>query len=229
MRDQSVVQLFPLREARAPLEDDLRIVEALLFAAAEPVSEDELRLRLPAEVDVAAIVAELQAFYAPRGVNLVRVAGKWTMRTAPDLAHLMTREQVEQRKLSRAALETLAIIAYHQPITRAEIEEMRGVSLGKGTLDMLMEVGWVRLRGRRETPGRPVTFGTTELFLEHFGLDKVNDLPGIEELIGTGLIDRNALSTPTSEDADALPELPEDEAELDLSAIGDDMEDDRDP
>lgn len=230
MRDQSVVQLFSegREAAREPLEDDLRVIEALLFAAAEPVSEDELRRRLGASVDVAAVIAELQAFYAVRGINLVRVAGKWAMRTAPDLAHLMIRTEIEQRKLSRAALETLAIIAYHQPVTRADIEEMRGVSIGKGTLDMLMEVGWVRLRGRRETPGRPVTYGTTELFLDHFGLDKVTDLPGIKELIGTGLVDRNALSAPTPEDAEALPELADDEdAPLDLPLLGDDMEAER--
>jgi segregation and condensation protein B len=169
--------------------EDLRLLEALLFASSEPLDEKTLASRLPEGTDVAAVLAQLQQDYATRGVNLVRIAGKWTFRTAHDLAWLLAREAIEQRKLSRAALETLAIIAYHQPVTRAEIEEIRGVSISKGTLDVLMETGWVRPRGRRKAPGRPVTFGTTEAFLGHFGLEALGDLPGLDELKGSGLFD----------------------------------------
>lgn len=168
---------------------ELRMLEALLFASAEPLGDKELAERLPEGVDIPALVGELQAAYAGRGVNLVRVAGKWAFRTAEDLSFLLQREAVEQKKLSRAALETLAIIAYHQPVTRAEIEDVRGVSISKGTLDVLLETGWVRMRGRRRTPGRPITYGTSESFLEHFALDAVADLPGLEELRGAGLLD----------------------------------------
>lgn len=167
----------------------IRMLEALLFASSEPLSADELRKRLPGDHDIEALLAELQRQYATRGVNVVNVAGKWALRTAEDLSYLLRREQVEERKLSRAALETLAIIAYHQPVTRAEVEEIRGVSTSKGTLDVLMETGWVRMRGRRRTPGRPVTYGTTEAFLEHFTMSSITDLPGLEELKGSGLLD----------------------------------------
>jgi segregation and condensation protein B len=169
--------------------EELRLIEALLFAAGEPLDEKTLRARLPEGVDLAALMRLLQAEYAPRGVNLVHIAGKWTFRTANDLAWLLARDSVEPKKLSRAANETLAIIAYHQPVTRAEIEDIRGVTASKGTLDVLLETGWIRPRGRRKTPGRPITFGTTEAFLSHFGLDTVGDLPGLEELKGTGLFD----------------------------------------
>jgi segregation and condensation protein B len=169
--------------------EDLRLLEALLFASADPLDERTLASRLPEGFDVRAALERLQEDYATRGVNLVRIAGKWTFRTAHDLAWLLAREAIEQRKLSRAALETLAIIAYHQPVTRAEIEEIRGVSISKGTLDVLMETGWVRPRGRRKAPGRPVTFGTTEAFLGHFGLEALGDLPGLDELKGSGLFD----------------------------------------
>ncbi|WP_346897481.1 SMC-Scp complex subunit ScpB [uncultured Roseibium sp.] len=179
----------PAEENRVLDPDGLRMVEALLFASAEPLSVEELRARLPEGCAVDLLLEELQKTYAARGVNLVRVAGKWAFRTAEDLAFLMHRDMEEQRKLSRAALETLAIIAYHQPVTRAEIEEIRGVSTSKGTLDVLLETSWIRMRGRRRTPGRPVTYGTTEAFLEHFGLDTVKDLPGLEELKGAGLLD----------------------------------------
>ena len=135
------------------------------------------------------MLTELQKEYAPRGVNLVRIGGKWTLRTANDLAWLLTHESVVTRKLSRAAIETLAIVAYHQPVTRAEVEEIRGVSTSKGTLDVLLETGWIRLRGRRKAPGRPVTYGTNDAFLSHFGLDALTDLPGLDELKGAGLID----------------------------------------
>ncbi|MFO1090094.1 MAG: SMC-Scp complex subunit ScpB [Hyphomicrobiales bacterium] len=167
----------------------VRIVEALLFAAAEPLSADELRGALPEGADVEAILADLERTYAGRGVNVVKVAGKYTFRTADDLSFLLRREAVEQKRLSKAALETLAIIAYHQPVTRAEIEDVRGVAISKGTLDQLVEIGWVRMRGRRKVPGRPVTYGTTEAFLLHFGLNQVTDLPGLAELKAAGLLD----------------------------------------
>src|SRR5438105_2227813 len=169
--------------------EELRLIEALLFAAAGPLDEKTLAARLPEGVDLDAAMRRLQAEYASRGVNLVRVAGKWTLRTANDLAWLMSRDAVEPRRLSRAGIETLAIVAYHQPVTRAEIEDIRGVSTSKGTLDVLLETGWIRPRGRRKTPGRPITFGTTEAFLSHFGLESVGDLPGLEELKGAGLMD----------------------------------------
>jgi segregation and condensation protein B len=166
-----------------------RLVEALIFASAEPVGEEDLAAALPDDVDLAAILARLEADYAGRGVELVRVAGKWQFRTAADLAARLSHEAVEPKKLGRAALETLAIIAYHQPVTRAEIEQVRGVSMSKGTLDVLLEAGWVRMRGRRRTPGRPVTWGTSEAFLVHFGLESIQDLPGLEELKGAGLLE----------------------------------------
>ncbi len=169
--------------------EELRLLEALLFASAEPLDEKTLAARMPDGADVRAALDRLQREYASRGVNLVRIAGKWTFRTAVDLAWLLARDSVEPRKLSRAATETLAIIAYHQPVTRAEIEEIRGVSASRGTLDVLLETGWIRPRGRRKAPGRPITFGTTDAFLSHFGLDSIGDLPGLDELKGTGLLD----------------------------------------
>jgi segregation and condensation protein B len=158
---------------------------------------------------VHAACLRLQEEYAARGVNLVRINGKWTFRTASDLSWLMSRETVETRKLSRAAIETLAIIAYHQPVTRTEIEEIRGVSTSKGSVDVLLETGWIRPRGRRKTPGRPVTYGTSEAFLSHFGLDAVSDLPGLEELKGSGLLDGRlppGFSVPLPSDDHALRE-----------------------
>lgn len=178
----------PDRAAQSRAEE-LRILEALLFAARAPLDEKILASRLPAGIDVHASLQQLQREYAPRGVNLVRIGGKWTLRTATDLAWLLTHESVVTRKLSRAAIETLAIVAYHQPVTRAEVEEIRGVSTSKGTLDVLLETGWIRLRGRRKAPGRPVTYGTSEEFLSHFGLDVLGDLPGLDELKGAGLVD----------------------------------------
>lgn len=166
-----------------------RIVEALLFAAAEPITEETLAERLGEETDISALLAELAEAYAGRGVNLVRLSGGWAFRTAPDLASLLVTERSVTRKLSRAAVETLAIVAYHQPVTRAEIEAIRGVAVAHGTLDRLMETGWVQPRGRRDAPGRPVTWITTPTFLTHFGLDSVKDLPGIEELRAAGLLD----------------------------------------
>ncbi len=167
----------------------VRMAEALLFAASQPLSDEEIAEALPAEADVTAVMKALAEKYADAGVNVVRVAGRWQMRTAEDLRHLLRKEEIQTRRLSRAALETLAIIAYHQPVTRAEIEDIRGVSTSKGVLDALMETGWVRIRGRRRVPGRPVTYGTTDAFLEHFGLESIADLPGLGELKAAGLLD----------------------------------------
>lgn len=168
---------------------ELRLLEALFFASPQPLGEAELAQRLGEGADVAALVRELAASYAERGVNLVRLAGGWTFRTAPDLAPQLRSERVVARKLSRAAVETLAIVAYHQPVTRAEIEAIRGVALARGTLDRLMEAGWVRPSGRREGPGRPLNWVTTPSFLAHFGLDSLGELPGIDELRAAGLLD----------------------------------------
>jgi segregation and condensation protein B len=189
----------------------LRIVEALLFAASEPMDERALARALPAQADIGALLSELQSQYEGRGVNLVHVAGKWQFRTANDLAFLLRKQAVEERKLSRAAIETLAIIAYHQPVTRAEIEDIRGVMVSKGTVDALMEAGWVRIRGRRRVPGRPVTYGTTEAFLVHFGLENVGDLPGMDELKAAGFLDAvppSSFSVPNPSDALAPDEDP---------------------
>lgn len=173
---------------RLHVGEAVRMAEAIVFASAEPVAEKHLSARLPEGIDVPAVMAELQAIYSRRGINLVRVGEAWAFRTAGDLGFLMSRDAVQQKKLSRAALEVLAIIAYHQPVTRAEIEEIRGVETSKGTLDLLLETEWVRMRGRRRTPGRPVTYGTTERFLDHFGLEEIRDLPGMDELKGAGLL-----------------------------------------
>lgn len=202
--------------------EELRLLEALLFAASEPLDQATLAKRMPDGVDVGAALVKLQAEYAPRGVNLIRIANKWTFRTAGDLSWLMTRESTETRRLSRAAIEVLAIIAYHQPVTRAEIEEIRGVVTSKGTLDVLLETGWIRQRGRRKTPGRPLTFGTTEAFLSQFGLEALADLPGLEELKGTGLLDSRlptGFSVPAPSDDPALreDEEPLEPGDLDLA------------
>lgn len=166
-----------------------RMVEALLFASEEPVSLTALAERLPAGVDCVEVLEDLKADYEGRGIELVMLGGKAFFRTASDLAFLLRRDIDETRKLSRAGVETLAIIAYHQPVTRAEIEDIRGVSISKGTLDVLMEAGWVCPRGRKKTPGRPVTYGTTEDFLIHFGIQSIKDLPGMAELKAAGLLD----------------------------------------
>ncbi len=171
------------------LPDALRAVEATLFAAAEPMSAADLALYVGEGVDVLAALAELSAHYAGRGINLVERGGRWHFQTAPDLAHLLRREREDARKLSRAAVETLAIIAYHEPVSRAEIEAIRGVQISKGTLDVLMEAGWVRPAGRREVPGRPLTYATTAGFLAHFGLTSRRDLPGLDDLKAAGLLD----------------------------------------
>jgi len=171
------------------MRQELRILEAVLFAATEPVSEAALADRLPDDADIAALLAELVEHYAERGVNLVRVAGKWSLRTAEDLAAHLRIEVKVGRKPSRAAVETLAIIGYHQPVTRSEVEEIRGVASSRGSFDVLMEAGWIRPVGRRQTPGRPVTWGTTAGFLEDFGLDSVGDLPSVDELKASGVLD----------------------------------------
>lgn len=173
----------------AKLDEDLRLLEALLFAAVEPIETDTLRERMPEGVDVGALLARLTHDYAGRGINLVRVADKWRFQTASDLAPALIDIKETRRKLGNAALETLAIIAYHQPATRAEIEDVRGVAVSKGTIDILMELGWVRMRGRRRTPGRPVTYGTTDGFLAHFNLETITDLPGRDDLKAAGLLD----------------------------------------
>lgn len=202
--------------------EELRVLEAMLFASPEPLEEKALAERLPAGVDLASALEHLRRDYAPRGVNLVRVAGKWAFRTAGDLNWLLSKETVAPRKLSRAAIETLAIVAYHQPVTRAEIEDIRGVSISKGTLDVLLETGWIRLRGRRKAPGRPVTYGTTENFLAHFGLDSLGDMPGIEELKGSGLLDGRlpagfAVPLPSDDPALREDEDPLEPGDLDLA------------
>jgi len=201
-----------------------RMAEALVFASATPVTSRILADRLPDGVDIRAIMEELRQDYETRGVNLVRMEDSWAFRTAGDLAFLMSRDAVQQKKLSRAALEMLAVIAYHQPVTRAEIEEIRGVETSKGTLDLLLETGWVRMRGRRRTPGRPVTYGTTTDFLDHFGLEELRDLPGIEELKGAGLLSSRMpsnFSVPQPPaDPDALTEDEDPLTDIDLEELG---------
>lgn len=179
--------------AAPPMGEQERMVEAILFATAEPIGLDELKKRLPQGCDASTALAHLQKRYEGHGVHLVRVGDAWTFRTAADLGHLMVKETVESRKLSRAAIETLAIIAYHQPVTRAEIEEIRGVAVSKGTVEQLMELEWIRFGRRRMTPGRPVTFVVTEGFLDHFGLESARDLPGLRELRAAGLLESRPL------------------------------------
>jgi segregation and condensation protein B len=183
----AVVMMHP----RADRSEHLRIVEAILFAATEPVATEKFAQFLPPETDAEELLRYLEENYKNRGVNLVQVAGKWMLRTSPDLSFVLHREKVEQRKMSKAGLETLAICAYHQPVTRAEIEDIRGVAISKGTLDNLLDIGWVKMRGRRKTPGRPVTYGTTEEFLKQFNLNELTDLPGLQELKAAGLLEAN--------------------------------------
>lgn len=206
-----VTRLFPEFEAPSQnleaLREGIRIAEALLFAAGEPLEETAIAERLPDGLSATIVLEELRRHYAGRGINLVRVGRKWTFRTAADLGWLLSRDAKERKKLSRAAIETLAIVAYHQPVTRAEIEEVRGVAISKGTLDVLLETGWVRLRGRRKAPGRPVTYGTTEAFLLHFGLETIGDLPGLDELKAAGLFDGrlpHGFGVPSPSDDSAL-------------------------
>lgn len=195
--------------------EQVRMLEALLFAAVEPLDEASIAERLPKDADVPGLIEALQQDYAKRGVHLVKRSDRWTFQTAPDLAFLLQKEVQEERRLSRAAQETLAIIAYHQPVTRAEIEEIRGVTVSKGTIDVLMETGWIRPKGRRQTPGRPVTYGVTDDFLIEFGLESVKDLPGLEELKAAGLLDSDvppaflaALEDDDGEEASEEEELP---------------------
>lgn len=190
-----------------PIAEQERMVEAILFASAEPVTLRELEARMPHGSDPAEALVYLRRRYEGRGVSLQRVGEGWAFRTAPDLGHLMRKETVEVRKLSRAAIETLAIIAYHQPATRAEIEEIRGVAVSRGTIDQLLELDWIRFGRRRMTPGRPVTYVVTQEFLDHFGLESARDLPGLKELRAAGLLDNRALpgglTGPETEDDDA--------------------------
>lgn len=206
------------------LAEAVRMAEAIVFASAEPVTEKALLARLPDGVDLPLVLTELQAHYEKRGVNLVRSGDAWAFRTAGDLSFLMSRDTVQQKKLSRAALEVLAIIAYHQPVTRAEIEDIRGVETSKGTLDTLLETEWVRMRGRRKTPGRPVTYGTTDKFLDHFQLEEIRDLPGMEELKGAGLLSARMpsnFSVPLPPaDLDALTDDEEPLTDIDLEELG---------
>jgi segregation and condensation protein B len=204
----------------------VRLAEALIFAASAPMTEADLAARLPRAARLDAVMADLGRLYAGRGIRPVRVAGGWAFRTAPDLAWALAPE-TEPQKLSRAALEVLAIIAYHQPATRAEIEEIRGVSTSKGTLDALLETRWIRMRGRRKAPGRPVTFGTTPAFLAHFGLEAITDLPGLDELKGLGFVEGRLpadLDMPIPNDGDALTESedPLDPDTMSFVATGDD-------
>jgi segregation and condensation protein B len=209
-------------EAQAEVRPEhLRLLEALLFASSVPLDEKTLGARLPEDVDLKASLQMLQAEYSTRGVNLVRIANKWAFRTAGDLSWLLTKEAIVPKKLSRAAIETLAVIAYHQPVTRAEVEEIRGVVMSKGTFDVLMETGWIRPRGRRKVPGRPITYGTSEDFLSHFGLEQLGDLPGLEELKGSGLLDNRlppgfAVPMPSDDPALRDDEDPLEPGDLDL-------------
>ena len=210
-----------LARNEAAVAEASRIVEALLFAAPEPLDETELKRRIDESVNLDDVLEGLRAHYSGRGVNLTRAGKKWFFRTSGDLSWILAREQIDEKKLSRAALETLAIIAYHQPTTRAEIEEIRGVAISKGTLDVLLETGWVRLRGRRKAPGRPITYGTTDAFLMHFGLEQISDLPGLEELKGAGLFDGKlpkGFGVPQPSDDIALRE-DEDPLEDDLPSL----------
>ena len=213
MTDDDAESLF---EA-PPLGEQERMVEAILFASATPVTVAELNARMPHGANAAEAVTLLKKRYEGRGVGVVRVGDAWAIRTAPDLGFLMQKETVETRKLSRAAIETLAIVAYHQPVTRAEIEEIRGVSVSRGTIDQLLELEWIRLGRRRMTPGRPVTFVVTQEFLDHFGLESARDLPGLKELRSAGLLDSRPPPGEAEEDDPAeepdMFEAAEDEGE----------------
>jgi len=200
-----------------------RLAEALVFASREPVAEKDIARRLPDDIDVRALMLRLADRYATRGVNLVRSDDCWAFRTAADLSFLIRDEEIEVRKLSRAALEVLAIIAYHQPVTRAEIEEIRGVATSRGTLDVLLDAGWLRLRGRRRVPGRPLTYGTTLGFLDHFGLQELSDLPGLDELRGAGLLSGQippGFKIPIPDDCDELADDEDPLSEGDLEELG---------
>ena len=222
-----IARLFPENDLQSPLDErqaealreGTRIAEALIFVSSEPVDEKDIGKRMPEGVTALAALEALRAQYAGRGINLIRVNTRWTFRTASDLSWLLSREVSEPKKLSRPAIETLSIIAYHQPVTRAEIEDIRGVAISKGTLDVLMETGWVRLRGRRKAPGRPITYGTTDTFLLHFSLETIGDLPGLDELKAAGMFDGRlpeGFGVPQPRDGEALTE---DEDPLEDGAI----------
>ncbi len=224
MTDEVQTNPEPAPEPAGVDPQHVRMAEALLFAAAEPLDEASLKRRLPDGADLPGIMASLIQSYEGRGVSVRKVAERWAFFTAPDLAFLLEEQRQVTRKLSRAAIETLAILAYHQPITRAEIEELRGVSLSKGTLDVLMETGWIRMRGRRRTPGRPVTYGTTDDFMIHFGLESLDDLPGVEELRAAGLLETQPGLDGLPKPGESLPDREEDPLEE-----GDDGSDFRPP
>jgi segregation and condensation protein B len=212
--DANVTDVVPPDHAQ-----HLRLLEALIFAGTQALDEKELAERLPDDADLSRLLADLGELYASRGVNLVKVAGGYAFRTAPDLSEKLKIERPVTRKLSRAAIETLAIIAYHQPVTRTEIEQVRGVGLSKGTLDLLFEQSWIKPMGRRRAPGKPVTWGTTDFFLEHFGLASLDDLPGHEEMKAAGLLDpRSQPPIFRPEEPDLPLEPTEDEAEEPLTA-----------
>ena len=207
--DSSVVELHPQTEQpdTEPAIEDVRLVEALLFAAGSAVTERAISERLSQDADIPAILKHIKEMYKGRGIELTRAGNRWYFRTAPDLGDRLKLEKIVPRKLSRAGTETLSIIAYHQPVTRAEIEEIRGVVISRGTLDILLEEGWIKPKGKRQTPGRPTTWGTTDAFLDHFGLESLNDLPGIEELKAAGLLDSKqgvAAYTARAEEGDTL-------------------------
>jgi len=200
--------------------DNLRILEALLFAASEPLDEESIKARLPSKADLSKLINLLKGQYDSRGVNLVKTSNKWSFKTAPDLSAMMRKEKIVQRKLSKAATETLAIIAYHQPVTRAEVEDIRGVQFSPGTLDVLLELEWVKPIGRKKTPGSPIIYGTTEKFLVYFGIENITDLPGLEELKSAGLLESRL---PTSIDIKSPEEI--DESQIDPLAEDDTLED----
>lgn len=219
IKDAAQIQEASDNEGTDELREQMRMVEAIVFASSEPVSEKALKERLPEGCVLKPLMSGLQKLYASRGVNFVKIGGNWSFRTADDLSFILQKETVTVKKLSRAALEVLATIAYHQPVTRAEIEEIRGVATSKGTLDVLMEADWVKMRGRRKTPGRPVTYGTTDHFLAHFGLEELRDLPGLEELKGSGMLQSQLpanFQVPQPYDSD---ELTEDEEPFSLDDV----------
>ena len=204
MDDRSLIETSPLSN----LNDQLRAVEALLFASSDPLDEKTLTEILPKNADIEKILEKIQELYKGRGVELTKVNNKWMFKTASDLSFIMQKEAKVQKKLSKAGLETLSIIAYHQPVSRAEIEEIRGVSVSPGTIDSLLELNWIRIKGRRKAPGNPITYGTTEEFLVHFDLSNIRDLPGLYELKSTGLLDSNLPPDmfPINDDIDPIEE-----------------------
>ena len=233
-----VAEQDAVREKR--YADELRVLEALLFASAEPVSERAIADRLGSGADIPALLEELRALYQGRGVELLQANGRWSFRTAPDVTDRLRLEKLVPRKLSRAAIETLAIVAYHQPVTRAEIEEIRGVVVSGGTVDILLEEGWIKPRGRKQVPGRPVMWGTSNAFLDHFGLESIQDLPGLDDLRAAGLLDARGVSTYSTrggrgetllvdtEDAEDEAAEPLEEGEATESEDIDDDDDDED-